>query len=143
MFVILKKLGTFTNRFFIDTYTKVGFAKLYDRKNALVVADLLNDKVIPFFEEHNLRLLRMLTDRGTEYCGSQDHDYELFLTIEEEIDHTKIKAKSPQTNGICERFNKTMIDSVNLAKEHYIEKLNEKSFLKYNKNHIKSDNSDR
>ncbi|EQA71006.1 hypothetical protein LEP1GSC059_3055 [Leptospira noguchii serovar Panama str. CZ214] len=40
-------------------------AKLYDRKNALVAADMLNDKVVPWFEEE-VRLLRILTDRGTK-----------------------------------------------------------------------------
>ena len=85
----------------IDTYSKIGFAKLYDRKNALVAADMLNDRVIPFFEQHDLKLMRMLTDRGTEYCGNREnHEYELYLAVED-IDHSKIKAKSPQTNGIC------------------------------------------
>ena len=89
-------------------YSKIGFAKLYDRKNALVAADMLNDRVVPFFEQHDLKLMRMLTDRGTEYCGNREtHEYELYLAIED-IDHSKIKAKSPQTNGICERFNRTV-----------------------------------
>ncbi len=88
----------------IDTYSKVAFAKLYDRKNALVAADVLNDKVIPVFEEQELRVLRILTDRGTEYCGSREyHEYELYLTIED-IEHTRTKARHLQTNGICERF---------------------------------------
>ena len=92
----------------IDTYSKIGFAKLYDRKNALVAADMLNDRVIPFFEQHDLKLMRMLTDRGTEYCGNREnHEYELYLAVED-IGHSKIKAKSPQTNGICERFNRTV-----------------------------------
>ena len=87
---------------------KIGFAKLYDRKNALVAADMLNDRVIPFFEQHDLKLMRMLTDRGTEYCGNREnHEYELYLAVED-IDHSKIKAKSPQTNGIRERFNRTV-----------------------------------
>ena len=54
-------------------------------------------------------MLRILTDRGTEYCGRVDkHDYQLFLAIND-IDHTKTKVKSPQTNGICERFHKTIL----------------------------------
>ena len=62
-----------------------------------------------FFEEHGIPLLRILTDRGTEYCGSREHhEYELYLAIEN-IDHTKTKARSPQTNGICERFHKTIL----------------------------------
>jgi len=106
----IKGVGKIYQQTFIDTYTKVAFAKIYDRKNALVAADMLNDKVIPFFEEHTLKLLRILTDRGTEYCGAREyHEFQLYLTVED-IDHTKTKAKSPQTNGICERFHKTIQD---------------------------------
>ena len=98
----IKGVGHIYQQTVIDTYSKIGFAKLYDRKNALVAADMLNDRVVPFFEQHDLKLMRMLTDRGTEYCGNREtHEYELYLAIED-IDHSKIKAKSPQTNGICE-----------------------------------------
>jgi transposase InsO family protein len=105
----LKGVGRIYQQTFIDTYTKVAVVKLYDRKNALVAADTLNDRVLPFFEEHGIPLLRILTDRGTEYCGSREHhEYQLYLAIEN-IDHTKTKARSPQTNGICERFHKTVL----------------------------------
>src|SRR5678815_5791465 len=74
----LKGVGRVYQQTFIDTYSKVAFVKLYDRKNALVAADLLNDRVLPFFESQDVRLLRILTDRGTEYLGSlQHHEYEL------------------------------------------------------------------
>jgi transposase InsO family protein len=105
----LKGVGRIYQQTFIDTYTKVAVVKLYDRKNALVAADILNDRVVPFFEEHGIPLLRILTDRGTEYCGNREHhEYQLYLAIEN-IDHTKTKARSPQTNGICERFHKTLL----------------------------------
>lgn len=95
---------------FIDTYTKVATAKLYDRKIALVAADMLNDRVIPMYDQYSILLMRILTDRGTEYCGAREHhEFQLYLAIED-IDHTKTKAKSPQTNGICERFHRTMQD---------------------------------
>ena len=104
----IKGVGKIYQQTFIDTYTRVAFAKLYDRKNALVAADMLNDKVLPFYQDQEVDLLRVLTDRGTEYCGAREHhEYELYLTIED-IDHTKTKAKSPQTNGICERFHRTI-----------------------------------
>ena len=104
----IKGVGRIYQQTFVDTYTKVAFAKLYDRKNALVAADLLNDQVLPFFEQEEIPLLRILTDRGTEYCGAlEHHEYELYLAIED-IDHTKTKARSPQTNGICERFHRTI-----------------------------------
>jgi hypothetical protein len=106
----IKGVGRIYQQTFIDTYTKVAFARLYDRKGALVAADMLNDRVLPFFEEHGIPLLRILTDRGTEYCGAREHhEYELYLALED-IDHSKTKAKSPQTNGICERLHRTMQD---------------------------------
>jgi transposase InsO family protein len=106
----LKGVGRIYQQTFIDTYCKVAFAKLYDRKNALVAADMLNDRVIPWYDEHEVKLLRILTDRGTEYCGNRErHEFQLYLAIED-IDHSKTKARSPQTNGICERFHKTIQD---------------------------------
>jgi transposase InsO family protein len=105
----LKGVGRIYQQTFIDTYAKVGFAKLYTTKTPITAADLLNDKVLPFYERHQLPLLRILTDRGTEYCGkAETHDYQLYLAIND-IDHTKTKARSPQTNGICERFHKTVL----------------------------------
>ena len=74
-------------------------------------ADMINDKVVPFFEEQQIPLLRILTDRGTEYCGkkAEYHECELYLRIEN-IEHSKTKVKSPQSNGICERFHSTIQD---------------------------------
>ncbi len=106
----IKGVGRIYQQTFIDTYSKVAMTKLYDRKNAITAADTLNDVVLPFFEERDLPLLRILTDRGTEYCGKPEyHEFELYLQIEG-IDHTKTKARSPQTNGICERFHRTIQD---------------------------------
>lgn len=106
----IKGVGRIYQQTFIDTYCKVAFTKLYDRKHALVAADMLNDKVIPWYEERGVRLLRVLTDRGTEYCGNREHHaYQLYLAVED-IDHSKTKARRPQSNGICERFHKTLQD---------------------------------
>ncbi len=106
----LKGVGRIYQQTFLDTYTKLAFAKLYDRKTPLVAADLLNDRVIPWFDEHGVALTRVLTDRGTEYCGTPErHEYELYLAVEN-IDHTRTKVKSPQTNGIVERFHRTVLN---------------------------------
>ena len=106
----MKGVGRIYQQTFIDTYAKVGFAKVYDKKTPLTAADLLNDRVVPFFDEYGIPVSRILTDRGTEYCGNHErHEYELYLAVED-IDHTRTKTKSPQTNGICERFHKTVLN---------------------------------
>jgi transposase InsO family protein len=106
----LKGVGRIYQQTFIDTYAKVAFVKLYDRKTPITAADLLNDRVLPFYDEHDIRLCRVLTDRGTEYCGNPErHEYELYLAVED-VDHSRTRTKRPQTNGICERFHKTLLD---------------------------------
>ena len=105
----MKGVGRIYQQTFIDTYSKVAFAKLYDRKTPITAADLLNDRVMPFFDEHGIPLLRILTDRGTEFCGRPErHEYELYLAVED-VDHSRTKTKNPQTNGIVERFQKTVL----------------------------------
>ncbi len=108
--IVALEVGRIYQQTFIDTYAKVAFAKLYDRKTPITAAEILNDRVLPFFEDHGIALSRVLTDRGTEYCGNPEHhEYELYLAVED-IDHTRTKTKSPQTNGICERFHKTVLN---------------------------------
>lgn len=117
-----KGVGRVYQQTFVDTYSKVAFAKLYTTKTPITAADTLNDKVLPFFEKHELPMLRILTDRGTEYCGkAEQHDYQLYLALND-IEHTKTKVRSPQTNGICERFHKTILQEfyqVTLRKKIY------------------------
>lgn len=106
----LKGVGRIYQQSVIDTYSSVGFVKLYTAKVPVTAADILNDQVLPFFENQNIPVLRVLTDRGTEFCGNPDkHPYQLYLQLND-IDHTKTKVKSPQTNGICERFHQTVLN---------------------------------
>lgn len=106
----LKGVGRIYQQTFIDTYSRVAFAKLYTEKTAITAAHALNHVVLPWFEEQKIPLLRILTDRGTEYCGLVEHHaFQLYLAVED-IDHSKTKARHPQTNGICERFHRTMKD---------------------------------
>jgi transposase InsO family protein len=105
----LKGVGSIYQQTYVDTYSKVAHCKLYTTKTPITAADLLNDKVLPFYEANTLSVLRILTDRGTEFCGKvEQHDYQLYLAIND-IDQTKTKAMSPQTNGICERFHRTIL----------------------------------
>lgn len=106
----LKGIGRIYQQTFVDTYSKHAICKLYTMRNAITAADILNDRVLPFYESINIPLLRILTDRGTEYCGNPEtHEYQLFLTLCD-IEHSRTKAQHPQTNGICERFHKTILN---------------------------------
>ncbi|BBU68882.1 IS481 family transposase [Fluviibacter phosphoraccumulans] len=105
----IKGVGRIYQQTFVDTYSKWATAKLYTTKTPITAADLLNDRVLPFFAEQGMGMIRILTDRGTEYCGKpESHDYQLYLALND-IEHSKTKAMHPQTNGICERFHKTIL----------------------------------
>lgn len=106
----IKGVGRIYQQTYVDTYSKLAAAKLYTTKTPITSADLLNDKVLPFMSSLDMGVIRILTDRGTEYCGKlETHDYQLYLAIND-IEHTKTKVRHPQTNGICERFHKTILD---------------------------------
>jgi transposase InsO family protein len=106
----IKGVGRIYQQTVIDTYSRVAFAKLYTSKHAITSAEILNDRVLPFFENYDIPVLRMLTDRGTEFNGRpENHEYELYLQLEN-IDHSKTKIRHPQSNGICERLHRTMQD---------------------------------
>lgn len=106
----IKGVGRIYQQSVLDTYSAVAFAKLYTAKVPVTAADVLNDRVLPFFESHMIPVLRILTDKGTEYTGAPEkHLFELFLQMND-IEHTVTKAKSPQTNGICERFHQTVLN---------------------------------
>ena len=105
-----KGVGRVYQQTYVDTYSSVSQCKLYTTKTPITAADLLNDRVLPFYSDESLPVLRILTDRGTEYCGRADqHDYQLYLALNN-IEHTRTKARHPQTNGICERFHRTILD---------------------------------
>jgi transposase InsO family protein len=102
--------GHICRQTFIDTYAKVLFRKPYGRKNAPVAADTLNDAITPFFDSHGFPPLRVLTDRGGECCGNRERrEYALYLEVEN-TGRAGTKVKSPRTDGICERFNRTRKD---------------------------------
>lgn len=86
-------VGRIDQQTFVDTYAKVAFAKLYTTKTPIAAADRLNDRVLPFYQEQEVPLLRILTDRGSEYCGRvEQHDYELYLAVND-IDHTRTRGR--------------------------------------------------
>ena len=101
----IKGVGRIYQQTVIDTHANIGFAKVYADKTALAAADMLNDRVLPYYDERGIRVHRVLSDNGPEYCGRGDqHPYELFLSLTD-IEHTRTKPYHPQTNGSVERLN--------------------------------------
>ena len=101
----IKGIGKIYQQTGIDTFSNVGFAKIYLDKTQTVAADFLNSKVLPFFDEHRISVLRILTDNGREYCGQKDsHHYQLFMHLND-IEHSRTKVRHPQTNGSVEKLN--------------------------------------
>lgn len=125
----LKGLGRIYQQTFVDTYSKVAFAKLYDCRNALVAADILNARVIPWYEEQEVPLLRILTSQAPEYGGNQEHhEYRTYLAAE---DIAHITNAPPPEGMICKHFHKKLrkeFYSVVLRREIFtsLEKLQEK-----------------
>jgi transposase InsO family protein len=104
----IKGVGAIYQQTMVDTYSNYGFAKLYADKTALTAADALNSKVLPHFDAHSMRVLRMLTDNGPEYVGRLgQHRYELFLQLAG-IEHSRIRPYRPQSNGTTEKLNQTI-----------------------------------
>lgn len=106
----LKGVGRVYLQAVVDTYSSYAFGKLYTAKLPICSADLLYDRVLPFYEDHGLKVGAVLTDNGTEFKGREgSHPYELFLELND-IEHRYCKVGTPRTNGFVERFNRTVLD---------------------------------
>jgi transposase InsO family protein len=106
----IKGVGRIYLQAAVDTYGSYAFGKLYTSKHPITAVDLLNDRVLPFYEAHGIRVEHILTDNGREYCGrAMIHPYQIFLELHD-IEHRRTKVATPRTNGFVERFNRTVLD---------------------------------
>jgi transposase InsO family protein len=106
----LKGVGRVYLQAVVDTYGSYAFAKLYVSKRPETAVDILYDRVLPFYLDHDLPIEAILTDNGTEYRGRpMIHLYEIFLEFND-IEHRTTKVGHPRTNGFVERFNRTVLD---------------------------------
>jgi transposase InsO family protein len=106
----LKGVGKVYVQVVVDVFCSLAFAKVYTAKMPITAADLLHDRVLPFYEELGLTVGAVLTDNGREFCGiPETHPYELLLAMNE-IEHRTTKIRHPQTNGFVERMNRTLLD---------------------------------
>jgi transposase InsO family protein len=106
----LKGIGKIYLQTVVDCHSRFAFGHLYTSKVPVTAVHVLNEKVLPFFEEHECPIVTILTDNGREYCGRMDgHPFELFLQLEG-IEHRTTKVRRPQSNGIVERLHRTLLD---------------------------------
>jgi hypothetical protein len=91
----IKSVGKIYQQTYINMYYRVAQAKLYSTMDAITSADLLNDRVLPMYEEQVVDLQRVMADRDTEYCGTiENNPYRLYLDLED-IVLTRTKALHP------------------------------------------------
>ncbi len=106
----LKGVGKVYVQVVVDVFCSLAFAKVYTAKMPITAADLLYDRVLPFYEALGVEVKAILTDNGREFCGLPDkHPYELLCAMED-IEHRTTKIRHPQTNGFVERMNRTLLD---------------------------------
>ncbi len=104
----IKGVGRIYQQTVVDAHCSLAFAKLYLSKVPMTAVDVLNDRVLPFYDEHGVEVAHLLTDNGRETCGKPlSHPFELFLAISR-IEHRRTQVGSPETNGFCERFHRTV-----------------------------------
>lgn len=106
----LKGIGRIYLQSVIDCYSRHAWGRLYTSKLPLTAVHVLNEDVLPFFEQHDASITTVLSDNGREFCGRPDkHPYELFLQLEG-IEHRTTKVRRPQSNGYVERLHRTLLD---------------------------------
>jgi len=107
---MLKGVGKVYLQTAIDCFSRYAWARLYANKLPVTAVQLLNNDVLPTFEQHGASIDAVLSDNGREFCGREDrHPYELFLQLEG-IEHKRTRVNRPQSNGICERLHRTLLD---------------------------------
>ncbi len=105
----LKGVGRVYLHAVVDTFSSYAFGYLHTSKQPEAAALVVHNDVLPFYQARDLTVGAILTDNGREFCGTDMHPYELYLTLNE-IEHRRTKVRSPQTNGFIERFNRTALD---------------------------------
>jgi transposase InsO family protein len=107
----LKGVGKVDLHAVVDTYGSYAFGFLHVSKQpeAAAAAAVLHNDVLPFYDKLDLPVRAVLTDNGREFCGTEQHPYELYLA-HNDIEHRRTRVRTPRTNGFVERFNGTVLD---------------------------------
>ena len=105
----LKGIGKVYLHAVVDTFGSYAFGFLHVSKQPEAAVAVLHNEVLPFYRQLEMPVKAVLTDNGREFCGSDNHPYELYLDLSG-IEHPRTKIRSPKTNGFVERFNGTVLE---------------------------------
>lgn len=105
----IKGVGRIYLHVVVDTYGSLAFGFLHTTKRPEAAVAVVHNDVLPFYATHDIPVRTILTDNGREFCGTDNHPYELYLALNE-LEHRRTKVRKPQTNGFVERFNRTVLD---------------------------------
>jgi hypothetical protein len=93
----------------VDRDSGVAFAKLYSEKNAMNGVDILETRVVPFFERQGMAIKEIYTRRTNEYCGLPPvHPFETCLATSH-IEHIPIEHSIQLCNHPCEQFYRFLV----------------------------------
>jgi hypothetical protein len=88
----------------VDANSRLGFAKLYPAKNPMNAADILQERVLPFYERYAVTIGRVCTRSTREYCGlAPIHPFETILATSH-IEHSSLNPACGMHNQPCEDF---------------------------------------
>jgi len=118
----LKGVGRVYLHTVVDTFNSFAFGFLHVSKQPEAAVAVLYNDVLPFYKKHKIKVENILTDNGREYCGTENHPYQIYLELND-IKHRRTKVRTPRTNGFVERFNRTMLD------EFFRIKFREKAYM--------------
>jgi transposase InsO family protein len=104
----LKGIGRVYLHAVVGTFGSYAFGFLHVSKQPEAAVAVLHNDVLPFYAQLELPIGALLTDNGCEFCGTERHPYELYLSLND-IEHRTTRVGSPRTNGFVERFNGTML----------------------------------
>lgn len=104
----------------VDTYSNYAFGFINSSKTPDSAVALLYNDVLPFFKERRFEIKAIITNNSREYCGRDNHHYELFLMLND-IEHRHTRVRQFQANGFVKRFGRIAIA------EFFAKRINERT----------------
>lgn len=96
-----KNTGEIFMQTVIDSYSNYAFGFLHINNKPDFAVFVLHNEVIPFFKKIQFPVKAIRTDNGHEYCGKDNHHFELYLKLNN-IAHHKNRVRRNQHNIISQ-----------------------------------------